>query len=111
MDEVRVAEKRVANMPRCRFARPAKCKSQRRENGTQTLLWWVFGCLAGVAICVPRPEPGRSNVLALPGKDLGAGCRSSSLPQVQLAARTNSPTALALLLLHVISPCLLEYFA
>ena len=77
LDEVRVAQKRVANMPRCRFGRPAECKSL-SENGSQTLLRWVFGFgrTAGappVAIRVPRPEPGRSNVLPMAGKDLGCG--------------------------------------
>ena len=49
------------------------------------LVAWVAG--APVAICVPRPEPGRSNVLPVAGKDLG--CGGSSLPQVQLAQPTH----------------------
>lgn len=57
------------------------------------LVAWVAGA-PPVAICVPRPEPGRSNVLPVPGKDLG--CRGSSLPQVQLAQPlTHSSPALS----------------
>ena len=60
------------------------------------LVAWVAGAVPPVAICVPRPEPGssRSNVLPVPGKDLGCG-GSYLPPQVQLAQPTHSSPALS----------------
>ena len=104
LDEVRVAEKRVANTPRCRFGRPAKCKSQRRKWHPDLVMvgFWLPGWLE------ERPPlqsvfPGRNQAGAT-----SCLCRartSAALPLLAspgtVSCSTNSPTALALLL-HVI---------
>ena len=94
-------KKEVANMPRCCFGQPAKCKFERGQRKPRPcyrrlLVAWVAGAVPPVAICVPRPEPGssRSNVLPVPGKDLGCG-GSYLPPQVQLAQPTHSSPALS----------------
>ena len=67
----------------------------RGENGTQTLLWWVFGCLGGwrsAPRCNLCSQAGtrQEQRPAFAGQGPRLRCRSS-LPQVQLAAQPTHP--------------------
>ena len=103
LDEVRVAEKRGCKHAAVLLWSASQVQIRERAEKMaprpcyrRLLVAWVAGAVPPVAICVPRPEPGssRSNVLPVPGKDLGCG-GSYLPPQVQLAQPTHSSPALS----------------